>query len=479
MKSGMDPKIYVNYKIDQNNFALTPEQYGQKQLDENFNITVILPFCKILNINDHRKIKFEAQKSVVLEKRIIISKYGKIIIKIERPADWQRFLNSKLLQFVGMITATLVSQGKEDFLWIEHSNEERVWIFGLIWNNHYWEGMLVERKRLSLGVDYFLTPEDYSQNYRRRYASELFRRLNDQQDGLGLPDNFPFCLNGLPSMYSQNRQLTIKVHPSETWFLLFPIDYFCRFKKYGQFSIYKEVEWILTPSKSFIQNSYERDQIRSELQDAENFLAHSIIILNTYPYFNDDSWVKERWIRGTNLVTKILSLVQDVEIGNNKLSLKWYINPEKYELHSQLLNQKTWYLFADFHVKNGVWQLGKEKTNSEFPLNFLEKDSLKHIRLMRVFHCHSVLDPYNPTGDTSITDLLLNAGALRVEGSIMEEDYLDYLCSLLYLFCHSQGLSPILMGKCLEIGIDFNNLVEEANDFQKFCEWNTTQTFEN
>ena len=210
--------------------------------------------------------------------------------------------------------------------------------------------------------------------------------------------------------------------------------------------------------------------------------------MNTYRHFENDPSLREKCLIGTNLIKDALSLLQDVNIDDEVFSLRWYINPTKDKIYSELLNLNTRYFFADFHVKGEKWQTGVGKTASwenitisdnleqfEVGIDFLEKESLSHIRLMRIFHCHSVAIANALHIRPTIVPKLLVAGALRVEGSIMEENYLDYLCSLINLFFHSQGLIPIIMGKCFEKGIDFNSIMIKINNFLKSCNWNEIQ----
>lgn len=470
-----------NYKINENTFELKPDTNIQIKTDEPFMVSVTFPHNpKILQ---RRKVIFTIQKPIKTE-YWITSDYGKICIKTENPQDWRKFLSSNLLQLIGLIFATLIAEEKEDFLWIEKSNSRKVWILSLIWNRNYWEGMLVERLRLrpsDLNNTFWFNGENKEQ-----YANELFNFLKDKEKGIGLPPDFPFFSDGLISdQQKHTKQLTIKVHPSELWFLLFPIDYFCRFENYGQFLLYKEVEWMLTLKKSFIQNICQRLVMQNELKNAENFLKHGVIILNIYP--KEPSWGKNKrkWQKGTALVKRLMSLCQNVKINDKILSLRWYLNPVKDEIFSELLNNDTKYLFADFHTNQGKWQIGTggrktwenlskapQKTKDDsLELTFKQGD-LVHIRLARIFQCHSVITlDSTRVYPRSINFSLLNAGVWRVEGSIIEESYMDYLCSLLYLFCNPQGLQPILIGKCLEEDVDFMGIMKDVNVFLKSCNY--------
>lgn len=469
----MSRKGYIQYKIDEDTFELKPDTNVQIDIEYPFIVSLVfshnLRFLQILNLEN---VTFSIQKPNEVE-CWIISDYGKICITIENSEDWQKFLNSNFLHLMGLIFAALITKGREDFLWIlpSASNSGKVWIIGIVWNKmkEHWDGMLVERPRpADLNKSFwFIKHGEESKKEREQCAKILFIYLKDRR-GFGLPDGFPFCSNSLISSQLKDRQLTIKVHNSELWFLVFPIDYFCQFNHYGQFSLYKEVEWIFTLEKSFIQNILERLVIQRELQNVEIFLKHSVVIFNTYYSYWAEK-VIEKTKKGTALISKIFSLLQNIEFDTGeRLSLRWHLNPTNDIIQKELLDQNTWYFFANFHLENKKWQIDEGK--SEFGIDLLVKEGLSHIRLMRIFHCHSIV---TPEGTPSIGPLLLESGVQRVEGSIMEEDYLVYLCSLLYLSCHSRGLQPILRGKCYEEGINFNNIIKEIDDFLKLCNWET------
>ncbi len=461
----------VQYKIDKITFELKPETSVPIAFEEPIVVSVTLP--------NNRKVSFRIQKIIEAE-CWITSDYGKICIKTEKLKDWERFLSYNFMQVVGLCTTALITKGKEDFLWIEPSNNNKVWILGVVWNNNHWDGMLVERERKPFifknNKDYFFTL-----NNRDKKAKQIFNLLQDKKKGLGLPNDFPFFSKNstISKEMFEFRRFTIKVHPNEVWFFVFPFDHFCRLK-YGHFSLYRgfNVEWILTLEKSFIQNTYERLQIQRELSDVCRFLKHSVIILNTYPYEEE---VQKKVDEGMKLIKKIINYLQNIEFdteeGSEVLSLQWYLNPTEDKIKDMLKDENIWYFLADFHVENGVWQIGKEKNNPtsiDLHLKFLKQGDLKHIRLLRIYNCRSVLGPdFNPNWGASIVSSLLNAGAFRVEGSIIDADLLDYLCSLLFMFCHQEGLQLILIGKCLENGINFSDIKKEVNEFLKSCNWET------
>lgn len=550
----MNQKAFLQYRIDPETFQIKTDKEPHIDLQETLQVSVILPSCPdLLGAGYPDEVKFRIQQNGELETEIISDK-GKIIIESEQPNQWQEFLSPNLfLHVVGLITTALV-ESKEDFLWIEPSQGEDVWVLGLACNNNgHWKGKLAKRERYILPEDlknFFDVDKNWGN--RKELATRLFQVFKEW-----LSDGFPFCSD---LSASEHRQLTVKVHPEETWFLLFPLSHFCKFQQHGRFTWYEDTEWIVT-SKSFAQNAYERLQIQSELSDVEKFLKHSVVILNNYWWKNPEVWKKAN--KGIDLLREILSCFQNIELDTGKVSLHWYLNPPKDIIIQYLNNPNIWYFFADFHAggylfsvdikfksnlndddisedlrqvfkdegyllsqgatvgvkeenrmwiiadkkdgreytvinkegslnvyaEMGVWQLSKVEraswdpnlfnNNSSIidPLDDLKGINLSHIRLMRIFHCYSVFDPdYGEPADThSIVRFLLNAGAKRVEGGMGIEDYFDYLCSLLVLFCAPQGLKLILMGKCFERCIDFNKIMERADNFLKSCNWKITQ----
>lgn len=478
-------KNYFQYQIDENTFELKSSTNTLVNIDMPFYISVKLPgISEISHKIKSREVEF-CIENINENEYWIISKYEHIYIKTGKSKDLQRFMISNISQMVGLISATLISVNNEDFLWIEPSNEQNVWIIGTFWNSDkkYWDCMLEEctkPRQTELDLS-FWSYNVNKENKQKQFARALFNSLTDKKC-IGLPDDFLYFSECTISSQSKNRRLTIKVNPSELWFLFFPIDYFCQFG-YGMLSLYKEVEWIFTPQKSYFQNIHERLLIKNELKNIYKFLKHSIVILNTYPEFDNEPKLKHKWRKGTNLVIKILSLLQDIDIDDKAVSLRWYYNPSKNIVITEILDLSTFYFFGNFHTINRVWQQGEEikpldkngkcLTKTIELVDILKDKSLSHIRLMRIFHCHSIMFPDSLFINPSIVPSLLNAGAWRVEGSIMEESYLDYLCSLLYVFCDPDGLRFILMAKCLEKLLDFNDIMAEVNEFVSLCNWDS------
>ena len=242
--------------------------------------------------------------------------------------------------------------------------------------------------------------------------------------------------------------------------------------EYEPFFIYREIEWVITDEKTLIQNLYERLTIQNELKKLKNFLKHSVIILNVDKKFDQEKDISEKSREGTAIVRQILSLLQDVSVEGKILSIRWHLNPTEDILISELLNPDTRYFFADFHTEKGEWKIPGGKDNSGARIfKKLKKNTLSHIRLMRIFHCDSAARVDTFEAKPSIVSLLLEAGALRVEGGIGGEDYIEYLCSLLYILHRDENLKLVLAGKCHETGTDFNVLIEGIKKFLISCNW--------
>jgi len=461
-----------------NSFILIPESY-QIKIESNistpqqdfFDGVVILPSTSFFQ---NKEVNFQVR--LIKNMNVLISyENGKdIYIATEKTDNWKEFLTSHFLDVIGLITTFVVEPEGENILWIEPYDDESVWILGIVNKMNYWQGMLVKRARPELGSDYYL-----SGSYDRRHqARELLTKFETW-----LGTEFPFCFD----VSKSERQLfTAKVNPNETWFLLFPLSHFCQFE-FSYFRLFNEPEWIVS-GKSFIQNTCERLQLQKELSVIENFLKHSVIIINNYSHW--ESKTIKRAQEGINMIKDVLVHFNDIDFQNDApISLRWYINPTHNEILNELLNPDTWYFFADFHVNNGVWQIGEGQRCSWFNsvsinqtetkenrqlFNLDRKWDLSHHRLMRVFHCESVFNPYEidgvPADAHSIVRLLLKAGAKRVEGGMTIESFFDYLCSLFDLLCCDQGLGPILEGKCLEAGISFGGQIEKINNYLISCD---------
>ena len=409
--------------------------------------------------------------------QVIVDAYSdkKFIFNIESVDDCTQFLRENLLDFIGLITAAIMSNGHEEFLWVEKKSDEFVWILGLICNDNYWSGKLLECPKVIINYDHQsklkLLYEQKKVKLIFSAAKRLYERLVDKNGCNVFNSIFVYNKENITS-----RKLTVKVNITELWFLFFPLDFFCEKKEFSRFVIYSEIEWLITKNKSFIQNTCQRIMISGEMLNAENFIKHSVIILNLYPHWFNDIDIGNKCLKGTWLLQKVLFLLSDLNIRNENISLRWYINPSVNIITNELKNSKTKYFFADFHTNNGIWQKGVEYPkkweeniepleNNDIDIDF-DFDDLKHIRLLRIFHCNTVIDNQCEPG---IAIKLLNTGAFRVLGGITQTNYLDYCTSLIKILFSRGGLYPYLLLKCFEYGINYNDLNAMVDDFVKSC----------
>ena len=405
---------------------------------------------------------------------------AQIIIRGARPGHLSSFLETGRPELPDLLLAAVLGSRAEDYLWLVPRGDERAWALALTWETQgSCRGMLAPCSQPAhIDKSYWCCSAGRDRDEREQHCRKLFLSLTSE-GGLALPRDFPFTSSRLCAGRPRTRRLTIKVEPSLLWFLRYPVDHFCR-AGYGGFAAYRETEWILTREKGFLQNARERALIERELQDVRTFLKHAVVVLNSYGHWGRGD-VAKKWQRGLEAARKVLPLLQRVHLGDETLFLRWYLNPSSAEVEAELRNPDTWYFFANFHAEEGEWRCGErvEGSSGAAPCaptpNYVgmpKEGELSHIRLMRVFHCHSVFDSGADRCGPAIVPSLLRGGAMRVEGSIEEENALDHLCSLLYLFTHSQGLAPILFGKCLESGReDFAGLCASIDAFLETCGW--------
>ncbi len=92
---------------------------------------------------------------------------------------------------------------------------------------------------------------------------------------------------------------------------------------------------------------------------------------------------------------------------------------------------------------------------------------LEHVRLMRVFHCNSLYDPYKldsePVDSGTSAAALLATNAFFVEGSVTAEPVIDFICTMLILLLGRSDLRAILFAQSLKGECDVSNLVARAN----------------
>jgi hypothetical protein len=388
-------------------------------------------------------------------------------------ADWNRFMDSYLVQLIDLVVAGALFSEEQDILWIEPGSAGKVWVLYLVQSGvDKWLGHLVEIARPKI-------------------VDTSYALLGTGQQSEDLKSAFADFNSWLPAQFFQRaelapdkRLLTIKVNPSELWFLRFPISAFCQLQ-YEGFESYWDVEWIVT-DKGFIQTTGERLRLREEISDPLTFFEHAIVVVNTY----SEHQRVESCTQATELVLEILSIFENLDFQTHSVSLRWYLNPSAPELNLLLLDNDTFYFFGDFEASNGLWQVGEGQAlawhgaNKPQPSrNSTESGSqyfwpeygnniLSHIRLMRVFHCNSIFDPFqvslderDPADHHTIVRRFLDAGVQRVEGGMTAESYFDYLCSLIDMLCRPEQFKLTLKLKCLERDFDCRVLYERINNF--------------
>jgi hypothetical protein len=470
----MKEKNIIRYTLQPSTFEIHAETGNSIQLDLPFAVCLRLPDERgILTQDKTNEISFHVQEYDKQRYQVIFNSC-QILIKTEKSNDWHRFVKSNLLQLVGLLAAVWVCKGQEDFIWVEPSQDNNIWILGILWNvdREVGEAFLVERPKPTQSdwdIEFWLL-ETIAGPIRQKQAADKLFNLLKTKDGLNLPADIPFFQSESSLSDSiGNRQLSIKLHSSQMWFLLLPFDYFKLVHGYGSFNLYNEVEWVISDEKSVLQNYCERLTIQMELQRVRNFFKCSVIILNIYKHFKEKKPVSKKVKNGARLVCKTLNILQDIKFGGELLSIRWHVNPKLGVIGSELLNHETKYFFANFHTEKGDWQSSTGEIVSQSLQ--LKKGALAHIRLMRVFHCDSVLRVDATRVYPSIVSSLLAAGALRVEGGIGKEDCLDFICSLLYLFWDLPGLRMMLEGRCFEKGIDVEHLKSKIDEFLISCHW--------
>ena len=297
-----------------------------------------------------------------------------------------------------------------------------------------WHGMAALRRVQTSALE-IVSSEPFAAFARfptRANARHVFDFVTSSESGLRIPAGFPtFQPLGIAPSASLVRA-TIKIDRGNEWFLLMPIEI------EGRVS----ADWITT-GKTFIRASAERRQVERELSDLANVLKHTVVIINTYPHFD------EGCAEATRAVVEILKLLEHVDLQPNDGvgGLRWYLNPASSTVERILRDEATRYVVADFHVEDGRWHTGGGGTVS---VESFLPGALAHVRLLRVFHCNSVFDParLDSLGD-SIASNLLRAGAGRVEGSCLRESYVSFLEEVVRIACKG-GMSQVFAAKCFE-----------------------------
>ena len=270
--------------------------------------------------------------------------------------------------------------------------------------------------------------------------------------------------------------LRVKVDPRELWFLRFAFGAFARLGLDG-FDGYAACQLIVT-SRSVSQIAERQRATEHELANTAAFLDGTQIVLNTYREHASASSAP-RDEAAMAVLIEVLETLQELAFPPITHGLRWTLNPPADELRRILLSKETRFLFADFEAAGGVWSLGdgehrcatacEHPRNERSPLFDLEslRGRLSHVRLMRVFHCNSLFDPYaartQPADPSSLGAALLATDAFFVEGSFTEEPVIDFYCSLLASILGRADVQTMLFAKSLAGTCDIASLTAKAN----------------
>lgn len=266
-----------------------------------------------------------------------------------------------------------------------------------------------------------------------------------------------------------NGKLVVRLDAESRWFLKFPLSAFQQLG-IGFLARFRGVEWLVS-GKTYVEHYRQRAALRAELSDLERFLSGSVIFLNFYAGFA----AFEECVRATAAVIPLLRLLSSLRIGDGtrRLNLRWFCNPSAQTVRELLLASTTHYVFANFEASTGKWQTSDgpatswDRPDEPCPgfIEWLDPNTehfdLRHVRLLRVFHCNSVFDPFScnePSGDGTIVKALLEAGAWRVEGGMTKETYLDFLSCLASMLAGGEALLLLLQLKALENGVDWERI---------------------
>jgi len=377
---------------------------------------------------------------------------SEILLAFESPASRNWFVEAHISRLMDL-TAVCDDAGSGDaFLWLL-ADVEHLWLLNVARRNNKWAGVVLKRKRINLADS--VTMKAFMRRPTDENARNVIYLLVDMESGLELPKSLPLFAELATWARSTPPRLTIKLEPGCEWFLFVPLDHVSVDGRANEVSW--AVEWVVT-AKSLTRNHLERKQMVHELSELRTLLRHTVLVINTYPHF------EERWLEATGRVRALLRYLCDVEIQVGREfethSLRVLVNPAAAEIEQMLRDPNTWYVFAAFHVESGVWQLGGD--GGRFPLDQFEKGSLAHIRLMRVYHCNSLFDPANPMAiHDSIAGVLLRAGAARAEGSAFVENFPAFLRAVVGFVAEHPSLRLVLEQQLACEGSDLSQLLSQ------------------
>ncbi len=245
------------------------------------------------------------------------------------------------------------------------------------------------------------------------------------------------------------------------------------------FEDYSACQWIVT-ERTISAVAASQAQTEKEIAGTNAFFSGAHIVLNTYKA-HETAYGAPTVNIGFNLLVELLGHFRDICVRDRRLSLKWTLNPSPDQLYSILTSEYTRFVFADFEASGGIWTVGdgahrchtdcdhvlpSAQSECSFDLSRV-RGMLEHVRLMRVFHCNSLYDPYKldsePVDSGTSAAALLATNAFFVEGSVTAEPVIDFICTMLILLLGRSDLRAILFAQSLKGECDVSNLVARAN----------------
>jgi hypothetical protein len=362
--------------------------------------------------------------------------------------------------------ASKVVVGDEAELMLVHpSSSGGVWLCGMCRNGNEWLCNAVDTDR----------PPSISTSYALPENPEQFQDLTETHRAFM---NFAEVVLVPTTSRKSPCLLRVKVHPNERWFLRFPLGIFSKFHLEG-FEHYSACQWIVT-ERTISAVAASQSATEREMANTVAFLAGAHIVLNTYRA-HASARESASIEAGFDMLIQLLSQFQDIPVLNQRLSLKWTMNPLPDQLFSTLTSSDTRFLFADFEAAGGIWTIGDGPHRCYAACDHVQRPAsdlgfglcrvqgkLGHIRLMRVFHCNSLYDPYRvgsePAADETIAAALLATNAFFVEGSVTAEPVIDFICTMLNLLLGRSDLRAILFAKSLKGECDVSGLIARANE---------------
>ena len=286
-------------------------------------------------------------------------------------------------------------------------------------------------------------------------------------------------LRGSEAVGEPNELLIVKVDPSQLWFLRFPLALYIRFR-FGEFSHYGRIQWIVT-TRTFAENARDRVAGLALFKSTAALLRHTVIVVNLYRE-HLQSTCGQQVVRAFRILEGLFSQLQDVVYEGRSVSLRWLINPSAEVIRATLLSPQTKIVLAGFEARSGAWEIAapiqclsptivlqEHAETGFFDVRELEY-RLRHIQLLRVFHCHSAFNGFEaslgegePTDRGTLVRQLLNTGAQWVEGGMTEETFLSFAASVVQ-FVFGTGLAAVMESRAAEGAVDLPETLRRCNE---------------